>query len=89
MALKITECDSRAFGKMILFPFINGLVTIAALLVCKTFLGSIGMFEFVVLMLLGIITTLGITYLFDKMFNYGGLLLIRDFYSNLKKERGI
>ncbi len=85
MAIKITKCGIGDFARTIMFPLVNGTVIILLLLPLKAAIG-IGILEFVLFILIGILTYLFIAYLADKFFNYKIHALIKG---SIQSFRGI
>lgn len=83
MAIRITKCEVEKFIKVIILPLINGIVVVLFILGLKTVIG-IGIWEFVTLSCVGVLTYLSITYLLDKFFNYKMQLLIRQSLQTIK-----
>jgi lipopolysaccharide exporter len=78
VVLKITKCGIQSFFKMIALPFINALFMVLILLILKNSIPLIEIWHFTLLIGVGIIMYLCITYLFDKMLNYGMQRLIKE-----------
>ena len=83
--IKIMQCGVKNFSELIALPLINA--TIMVLLVCglKNTFGTIGIGQFILLVVAGIATYLGITYLQDRFFNYGMRSLIKESLVSLKR----
>jgi len=76
MVLKITECSIKSFIKIISIPFLNSLLMLATIWFLKKNLIAIGMWEIITLVCTGIITYYCMTYIFDKIIDYGMFALI-------------
>ena len=77
MAMKITKCGIGNFAKTIMFPLLNVTITILFILLLKTTMG-VGILEFVIFVITGVLTYLFIAYLSDKFFNYKIQALIKN-----------
>jgi O-antigen/teichoic acid export membrane protein len=77
-AIKITECGIKNFSKTIVPPFINGIIMVMTIVVLKMSINTNGVLGFLLLVAIGILISLTITYLFDRYFNYRMQLLIRE-----------
>jgi len=78
MVLKITKCGIQSFSKMIILPFIGAFFIVLILLILKNRIPLTEIWQFVLLVGVGIIIYLSIIYLFDKMLNYGMQRLIKE-----------
>ena len=80
-AIKITECGIKNFSKTIVPPFINGIIMVMSIVVLKMSINTNGVLGFILLVAIGILISLTITYLFDRHFNYRMQLLIREIFT--------
>jgi lipopolysaccharide exporter len=78
MVLNITECGISSFFKMIAYPFINALIMVLILLIFKNNISVIEICHFMLLIGVGILMYLCMSYLADKVFNYNILRVIKD-----------
>lgn len=84
-AIKITKCSVKKFTKMIIFPLINGTVTILLILGLKNIMGT-GIWEFIIFACVGVSAYLTISYLLGEFFNCNMLTLIKI---NFKSFKGV
>ena len=75
MVLKITKCKGTKLIKLLFFPLIGGILMTSLIFALK---GGDGLQVFFMLVGVGILTYLGIIYLFDRFTNYGIRLLIKE-----------
>jgi len=80
-AIKITECGIKNFSKTIVPPFINGIIMVISIFVLKMSINTSGLIGFLLLVGIGILINLTITYLFDRHLNYRMQLLIKENFS--------
>jgi len=83
MAIKVTECTIKKFGKIIVFPLTNGLIMLFLVSTLKN-VNLIGIWKLLLHVGVGIISYLSLAYLSDKFFNYRMQLFIKE---NLIKLR--
>ena len=76
--VKITGCGLKNFGKAIGLPLINGMVMVSSIFILNPYINTTGILSFFLLIGVGILIYLGITYLFDKHLNYRMQLLIKE-----------
>ena len=84
MVIKITKCGAKNFNKLIILPLINGIIIVLSIFVLKTHINTTGILSLFLLVCIGILIYLGITYLFDRYLNYGMQSLIKESISYLK-----
>ena len=77
MAIEVTKCKLKEFSKMIVLPLINGVIMVLIIAILKNNVNDVGILEFILFISVAILTTMSITYLFDKFLNYKMQLLIR------------
>lgn len=77
-AIKLTGCDSKRVGKTLALPLINGVILVFAVFVVKSGINIDGILGFSLYSAIGILTYLGVGYLFDRYFNYRMRSLIRE-----------
>jgi lipopolysaccharide exporter len=87
--IRIIEYRFSSLMKTVLFPFLNGLMVAGVVQACKLTFGASGPFKFSLLGAIGIATALGSSYLFEKLFHYKELVLMRELLENLKKREGV
>jgi len=83
--VKITGCGLKNFGKVIGLPLINGMVMVLSVFILKTYINTTGIFNFVLLLSVGILIYLVIVYIFDKHFNYNIQRLLRHNLNSFRK----
>ena len=76
--VKITGCGLKNFGRVIGFPLINGMVMVSSIFILKTYINTTGIFNFILLLSVGILIYLVIIYIFDKHLNYNMRQLLRQ-----------
>ncbi|ODS41448.1 MAG: hypothetical protein A7315_06160 [Candidatus Altiarchaeales archaeon WOR_SM1_79] len=69
VCIKVTKCSIMDFTKMIVFPLINSIIMILAIIKLKTIIGT-GIPEFITITCIGILMYIITSYLFDKLFDY-------------------
>jgi O-antigen/teichoic acid export membrane protein len=84
MVVKITECGWKSFSKLIILPLTSAAIMVLSTFGLKAILGTVGIGQFILLVLAGISAYLSITYLLDRYFNYGMCSLIKESLSSLK-----
>ena len=77
MAIKITKCGIGNFAKTIIFPLVNVTIIILFILLLKTTM-DVEILEFIIFVIIGVLTYLFIAYLSDRFFNYKIQALIKD-----------
>lgn len=71
MALKITKCGIKKFGKMIIFPLISGIAMIMSILFLKIYINIRGIKGFLLFVIVGSLAYFSMIYLLDRFLNYG------------------
>jgi len=82
-AIKITRCGIKNFSKPIALPLINGIIMIISIFALKVSINTSGFLGFLSLVGIGVLISLGITYLFDRYLNYRMQLLIKQSLSSI------
>jgi lipopolysaccharide exporter len=85
----LTKIRFQVFCREIIFPFISGILTIIVIHFTKRLFVSIGVLELTALAIVGALTTLNLTFLFHKLFNYEGLLSMRGILIHMKETQGL
>ena len=85
-AVKILKFKLNKFNKVILIPCINGLCILILITLLKTTVANVGICEFIICIIAGILTLIGLTVVFDKFFNYKMVILIKELFNNLKGD---
>ena len=78
MVLKITRCKGGEFGKIIALPPLSGLLMVLSIFALKAGNSTVGIQGFFLLLIVGILTYLSVTYLLDRFAHYGIRLLIKE-----------
>ena len=76
--IKVINCKLKEFSKIIALPPINGIIMMLVLTLLKENLNNVGIWEFFLLISIGILNTIIIIYFFDKFLNYKIQLLIKS-----------
>jgi len=85
MVIKITECGVKDFSRLIGLPLISTAIMVLLLWGLKATFLTVSIGQFILLILAGIATYFGATYLLDRFCNYGMRPLIKE---SLKSLRG-
>ena len=85
MVVKVTECGGKSFSRLIVLPSISTIIMVLLLYGLKAIFSTIGIGQFILLVIVGILAYFGVTYLLDRFFNYGIRSLIKE---SLKSLRG-
>jgi len=83
-AIKITKCAIKDFGKTIALIFVNGIIMVISIFTLKMSININGLLGFLLLVSIGILINLSITYVFDKRLNYRLRLLIKESFNSLR-----
>lgn len=83
---KITQCGFSVFFQKLIYPLTSSVFMIIAIIAAKTIIPSGGVFQFLGLALIGVVTYLLTSYLFDRLFNYGIVQLIKNNFIRHIKE---
>ncbi|UCG54656.1 MAG: oligosaccharide flippase family protein, partial [Dehalococcoidia bacterium] len=83
MAIKITKCSLRQFIKIIIIPFINGVLTAIIILLLKNYLGP-GFIKFIALLLIGTSLYLLISLILEKLLNYEITIIASQIIASLR-----
>jgi O-antigen/teichoic acid export membrane protein len=78
MIIKITKCNVSQFAKIIVYPFINTTIIMMIIYVLKTFFKSYNIWHLLLIIIIFCLNYLLITYLFDKLLNYGIYKIIKE-----------
>jgi len=84
MVIGVTRCGVKDFSKMIVFPLISGIVMVLLIFALKANVGTIGIWQFLLFVGLGILFYLCITYLQDKFLNYKIGFLMKESLTSLR-----
>jgi len=78
MVLKVTKCELSSFSKTIILPFINASFMVLILSILKNSNPLTGIWQFILSVGTGIICYSFVAYIFDKVFDYGMLRLMKE-----------
>ena len=88
IVIKITRCGVKNFFKIIVFPMVNLGIMISSILILETYwLNSVGILEFFLLVIFGVLIYFGTTCLSDRLFVYGALTNIKEIWTRLRRRR--
>ncbi len=76
-AIRITKCGIKKFSKLMVLPLVNGIIIVSFIYALKFYINATMVLGFFSLIVVSILISLGINYLFDKYLNYGIQLLIK------------
>ena len=76
--IKITQCGIKNFSKTIAFPFVNGIIMASFIFILKADVNGVGILEFFLLLMVGVLTYLGITHMSDIHLDSGMLPCIKE-----------
>ena len=85
MAIKITKCRIKNFSKIIALPLVNVSITVLIILGLKTII-NVRIWEFFILVFIGVFVYLIITYLSDKFFGYKIQSVIKESLKSLRNS---
>jgi lipopolysaccharide exporter len=83
MAIRTTGCGFLSFGKATILPLTNAVVMVLIITILKTTLSRIALREFLLLVGAGVSSYLVVTYLFEKLMNYGVRKTMKEIYAFL------
>lgn len=83
MAVRMTKCDFTSFGKMTMLPLMNAMVMIFIIMLVKRSFVCIDIWQFLLLIGVGFTTYIFITFLFEKLMNYGITKIIKEISASL------
>jgi len=83
--IKITRCGIKHFSRIIVLPLINGIIMVVSMFALKMSINTGGILNFLLVLGIGILSCLGITYLFDRHLNYRMQSLIKQSLSSLRE----
>jgi O-antigen/teichoic acid export membrane protein len=83
--IKITRCGNKNFGKVLVFPLVNGMVMVSAIFVLRAYINTTGILNFFLLLSVGILVYFVIIYIFDKNLNYNMQQLLRQSLISFRK----
>lgn len=71
MVVKITGCEFKSFGKMIVLPLLCSIIMMVVVIILKGSMQLIGFLELSLLIGAGVISYFFLMFLFDSLLNYG------------------
>ncbi|MFC1872240.1 lipopolysaccharide biosynthesis protein [Chloroflexota bacterium] len=83
MVIKVTECGWKSFSRLIALPLISAAIMVLLLYGLKATFLTNGIGHLLLLIVAGITTYFGVTYLLDRFFNYGIRSLIKEILTSL------
>lgn len=83
MAVRMTKCDFTSFGKMTMLPLMNAIVMIFIIMLVKMNFVCIDILQFLLLIGVGFTTYIFITFLFEKLMNYGITKIMKEIFASL------
>ena len=83
IAVGMTKCNFTSFGKMTILPLMNTMVMIFIIMLVKRSFVCIDLWQFLLLVGVGFITYIFITFLFEKLMNYGIIKIIKEIFASL------
>ena len=83
MAVRMTKSDFTSFGKMTMLPLMNTMVMIFIIMLVKRSFVCIDIWQFLLLIVVGFTTYLFITFLFEKLMNYGITKIMKEIFASL------
>lgn len=84
MVIKVTGCDIRSYNKVVACPLVAGLFMVAVIFVLKGKVNTVGLWFFVLFVLLGFLVYVGFIYILDKFLHYGAWLLVKRSFDSLR-----
>ena len=78
MVIKITRCELKNFGKMIVLPMLYSMIMIVIVIILKDSMQLIGVLGFFFLVGVGVISYFFVAFLFDSLLNYRIKKFIRE-----------
>jgi len=78
MLIKFTQCGVKNFTQMIVFSLISGAIMMSVIFALKVSSNTVGIWKFVLFILIGILTYLFVIYLQNKFFNYRIWALLKE-----------
>jgi len=85
MVIKVTGCGIKNFSKMVILPLISGIIMVSVVFALKASVNTLGIWEFVLFALAGILVYLAVTYLQDKFLSYGIWPLAKESWASFTR----
>jgi len=76
--IKITQCDIGQITKIIVYPFINTITIVSIIYILKIFFNFYSIWHILMIVIILCLNYLLITFLLDKLLNYGIYKIIRE-----------
>ena len=86
LVVTITECGFKNFSRLIALPLVNAIIMVIFIFNLKSAFNTVGIGQFILLVVVGIAAYFGVTYLLDRFFNYGMCSLIKESLIALKES---
>jgi O-antigen/teichoic acid export membrane protein len=83
MAVRMTKCNFISFGKMTVLPLMSAMVMMLVIMIVKRSFGCIDIWQFLLLIGVGFATYLFMTFLFEKLMNYGIIKIMKEIFASL------
>lgn len=71
MAIRTTACSVRSFGKMTILPLTNAAIMVLIITILKAGVSSMAFWQFLLFIATGLTSYLLVTYVFERLMNYG------------------
>jgi lipopolysaccharide exporter len=71
MAIRTTACSVRSFGKMTILPLTNAAIMVLIITILKAGVSSMAFWQFLLFIATGLTSYLLVTYVFERLVNYG------------------
>ena len=79
IVIRVIKCGILNFCRMVAFPLATTVVAVSSIFIMKRYwVDNVGILEFFLFIVFGILIYLGATYLFDRFFNYGMQSIIKE-----------
>jgi len=83
-AIKMTQCSVKNFSKIIAFSLVNGIIMASFIFALKVNVNSVGIWKFLLFLVVSVFIYFGIIYLSDRHLDYGTISLIKESLNLLK-----
>lgn len=83
MAVRITNCNAGNFWKMTVLPLLNATIMAFVIMTIKTRFECINLWHFLILIGAGFTAYLFVTYIFEKLMNYGITKIMKEIFASL------
>lgn len=82
MVIRVIRCRLKDFSKLVALPLANGIIMVSAIVALKSYATTIGITTFFLLIAVSMLIYFGISYLFDRYFNYRIQLVLRESFGS-------